>query len=183
MNDVPTVPQLLLHPVRMRIVVAYAGSGEMTALQLGARLPDVPMATLYRQLRTLTEAGILSVVAERQVRGAVERTFALQADRALVAPADVASASPDELMRAFTTFVATLLAEYAAFARRPDRTPGDAAYFVTPLNLTDDEFAAFGAEFQAVLMRAMATSPSASSRRRTVATIVIPNSPAQGDRS
>jgi hypothetical protein len=32
-------------------------------------------------------------------------------------------------------------------------------------------------------MRAMATSPSASSRRRTVATIVIPNSPAQGDRS
>lgn len=183
MNDVPANPQLLLHPVRMRIVVAFVGAGTLTPHQLRSSLGNVPPATLYRHIGVLAEAGVLDVVGERRIRGAVERTYALRIDRAMAAPADLATATPSELMTAFTTFVATLLADYAAFARRADRDAGDTAYFVTPLELTDEQFAAFGMELQGVLKRAMATPPSATSRRRTLATIVLPDPSAQGDLS
>ena len=132
MNDAPANPQLLLHPVRMRIVVAFVRAGTLTPRQLRSSLADVPPATLYRAHRVLADAGVLDAVGERRIRGAVERTYALRADRAMAAPADVATATPNELMEAFTTFVATLLADYAAFARRADRDAGDAACFVTP---------------------------------------------------
>src|SRR5262245_49889195 len=132
---------LLLHPVRMRIVVAFAGGGPMTAQALSSRLPDVPSATLYRHLGVLAEAGVLTVVGERRVRGAVERSYELASDRAFVAPNDVAGASVDDRLRAFTTFLATLLSDYAAhLARGAEATTEPAAFFVTPIRLSDADF-------------------------------------------
>ena len=182
MNDAGTDSKLLLHPVRMRVVVAIAGGGPMTPRQLTARMPDVPPATLYRHLRVLAEAQVITVVSERRVRGTVERTYALETDRATITPQGLAATGPEERIRAFATFVATLLADYAA-ADRGSTAPGDLAYFVTPLELTDQQFAAFGAELQGVLQRAMAIPPSPTSRRRTLATILLPDPVQPGEPS
>jgi len=65
---------LLLHPVRLRIVEAFLGDRALTTTQLRAELPDVPPASLYRQVARLVAAGVLGVVAQRRVRGALERT-------------------------------------------------------------------------------------------------------------
>jgi DNA-binding transcriptional ArsR family regulator len=183
MSDEPADPQLLLHPVRIRLVVAFVGGGPMTASQLAVRLSDVPKATLYRHLNALAAAGVVSVIGERRVRGAVERTYALEPERARIGPADLASASPEQLMQAFTTFVAVLLSDYAAYVRTPDRDPNQAAYFVTPLQLTDQQFAALGAELRDGLQRAMANPPEPTSRRFTFATVVIPDASPNGDPS
>ena len=86
---------LILHPVRLRIVLETAAE-DLTAGELGRRLPDIPQATLYRHLTALAEAGVLQVVAERRVRGGVERTFRLVPGKAGLSPADAASLSPDE---------------------------------------------------------------------------------------
>jgi hypothetical protein len=69
--------ELLLHPVRLRIVQAFLGRPDLTTAALRDQLPDVPAASLYRQVAMLVDAGVLAVVAERRVRGAVERTYAL----------------------------------------------------------------------------------------------------------
>ncbi|MEV6871554.1 helix-turn-helix domain-containing protein [Amycolatopsis sp. NPDC051128] len=42
---------LLLHPVRLRIVQALSGGRELTTTQLCAGLPDVSKVTVYRQVR------------------------------------------------------------------------------------------------------------------------------------
>src|SRR5512137_805812 len=67
----------LLHPVRMRIVMALAGDQELTPLQLAEQLDDIPLATLYRQISRLAKAGILNVVEERPVRGTLEKVYGL----------------------------------------------------------------------------------------------------------
>ena len=41
-----TSVELLLHPVRLRIVQAFLGDRELTTVQLGELLPDVSTATL-----------------------------------------------------------------------------------------------------------------------------------------
>ena len=179
----PPIPNCSWHPVRIRLVVAFVGGGPMTAKHPAARLPDVPKATLYRHLNALADAGVVSVVGERRVRGAVERTYELVPERASIAPEDLATASPEQLMQAFTTFVAVLLSDYAAFVRRPDRDPNQAAYFVTPLQLTDKQFVALGAELRDGLQRAMANPPAPDSRRFTFATVVIPDAAPGGDPS
>jgi len=170
----PDAATLLLHPVRMRLVVALAAGGEMTVHQLQARLGDVPAATLYRHVGALADAGVLRVVGERTVRATVERTYSLDRDRAQLAPADLASAAPDELVRAFSTFVATLVADYAGFVGHSGQIPAEAAWFVTPLDLNDQQFGEVGAELQALLQRAMTMPPGPGSRRRALTTILIP---------
>src|SRR5580693_5731593 len=65
---------LLLHPVRLRIVKAFLGERALTVKQLAAELADVPAGSIYRHVARLTEAGVLQVVAER--RGDFDRYIA-----------------------------------------------------------------------------------------------------------
>ncbi len=62
---------VLLHPVRMRILQALFDTDPMTTGQLRERLPDIPPATMYRHIAVLVDAGVLEVGDERRVRGTV----------------------------------------------------------------------------------------------------------------
>src|SRR3954463_11277591 len=103
---------LLLHPVRLRVVQAFLGARTLTARVLRAELPDVPAASLYRHVGVLAEAGVLAVVGERKVRGAAERSYRLVPEAASVGAGDAAAMSPEQHRRAFATFVAGLLADF-----------------------------------------------------------------------
>ncbi|MEE3921886.1 helix-turn-helix domain-containing protein [Micromonospora sp. BRA006-A] len=58
--------ELLMHPVRLRIVQAFLGGRTLTTTDLRAELSDVPPATLYRQVATLADHGVLHTVGERR---------------------------------------------------------------------------------------------------------------------
>src|SRR6185436_8294397 len=68
---------LLLHPARLRVLQAFLGDRTLTVADLRAELPDVPAASLYRHVGVLADAGVLTVVGERKVRGAAERSYRL----------------------------------------------------------------------------------------------------------
>ena len=53
--------ELLLHPVRLRIVHALSGKRTLTTAHLHARMPDGSKATMYRQVSLLVEEDILEV--------------------------------------------------------------------------------------------------------------------------
>ena len=84
---------LVLHPVRLRILQAFLGDRALTTGELRDELPDVPAASLYRHVARLVDAGVLSVVAERRVRGAVERTYVLRTSAASVRMDELADMS------------------------------------------------------------------------------------------
>src|SRR3712207_7243752 len=92
---------LLLHPVRLRIVQAFLGDRTLTTADLRSELPDVPAATLYRHVGVLADAGVLAVVGERKVRGAAERSYRLELPAASVDEEDAAAITPEEHRRAF----------------------------------------------------------------------------------
>ncbi|WP_433361610.1 helix-turn-helix domain-containing protein [Actinoplanes sp. CA-142083] len=103
--------ELLLHPVRLRIVHALSGRTVTTA-ELCVRLPDVSQATVYRHVALLTDAGIIEVAGEQRVRGFVERSYRLRRDRAVI---DARKATVDDHRRAFATATAVLLAEFGSY--------------------------------------------------------------------
>lgn len=196
------VAELLLHPVRLRVVQTLLGGRALTTGQLRAELPDVAPATLYRHLSTLLRGDVLEVVEQRQVRGAVERTYRLREHAPSVSAADAATMSTEEHRRAFGTFVAGLLAD---FDRYLDRTEGrsdgsqggDGAedgtagtgrgdqggvdlgrdlvgYRQAALHLSDDEMRHLLADLVAVIRPRLAVPPAPGRRRRLLTTVVMP---------
>jgi predicted ArsR family transcriptional regulator len=167
---------LLLHPVRLRIVQAFLGDRALTTGALAAELTDVPPATLYRHVARLVDAGVLQVVHQESVRGAVERTYVLRATAALITADQVAAMSVDDMRQAFLAFVAGLLGDVDRYLARDDVDPirDRATFRLGALWLDDDEFATLLADLMRVLGPAAANPPRAGRKRRILATVLLP---------
>jgi len=157
-----TSADLLLHPVRLRIVKAFLGDRALTASQLAAELDDVPPGSLYRHLARLTKAGVLQVVAERRVRGAVERTYTMRLFAAQIHPGEARAMTFDEHTQAFMAYVAGLLADFERYiASEPADPVSDGAnYRVGAMWLTDEEFMSLLRDLAAVFQPRLANAPA-----------------------
>lgn len=166
----------LLHPLRMRIVQVLARGCALTTQQLAETLDDVPQATLYRHLQKLVEVGVLTVVEERQVRGARERTYALPAGAALLTQADLAGATPEDHLRYFTTFMAGLLGEFARYLEGGDLdlARDGVGYRTVPLHLSDAEFAEMARAMGEAIAPFAALGPAPERKLRQFSTVVMP---------
>ncbi|WP_227012928.1 helix-turn-helix domain-containing protein [Pseudonocardia sp. EC080610-09] len=99
--------EVVLHPVRLRVVQAVSGR-ELTTAQLKELLPDVAQATLYRQIAVLVEGGFLAVVGQRPIRGTVERTYGLGERMSHVGREELSAMADAQLRVAFLTFLGSL---------------------------------------------------------------------------
>src|SRR5262245_30414620 len=115
--------ELLLHPVRLRILHAMAGGTSRTTSDLCERLPDVSKATMYRHVAVLHDAGVLVVEGERRVHGAVERTYSLDRSHAYIDDAAAARMTREDHRRMFAAAMATLAAEFEAYLDQPEAAP------------------------------------------------------------
>ena len=167
---------LLLHPVRLRIVQTMIGR-QMTATQLKKLLGDVAPATLYRHLRQLHDGGLLEVIDERQVRGGVERTYGVVSEAASLGADDLLDVDAEDHFRYFATFVGTLLADYASYLQRDqiDLAEDRVGYRQAPLWLSDEELDELVSELSAVVQRRADYQPGHDRRRRLISTILMPD--------
>src|ERR1700716_1119204 len=167
---------LILHPVRLRIILAFAGGRRLTPQQVAAVLPDVSQATLYRQIERLYRGGALAIAAEHRVRGAVERTYVLAEGGASLSPEGVAKSSPDDHLGYFTAFAAGLIAQFEQSLEQPeiDFLKDGVGYREAVLNLTDEELMEMGAALNAAVGRFIGYGPSLGRKRRMLATVLFP---------
>ena len=171
-----TSADLLLHPVRLRIVKAFLGDRALTTKQLAAELPDVPAGSVYRHVARLTEAGVLQVVAERRVRATTERTYTLRLYAAQMQPDEIAAMTLDEHHNAFLAYVAGLLGDFDRYIASEPNDPGKdgAGYRVAAMWLTDDELAQYLRDFAAITQPRLANAPGEGRQRRMLYTVLIP---------
>jgi hypothetical protein len=171
-----SISELVLHPLRMRIIMAIAGR-QMATLQLAEALGDVPTATLYRHVKRLCDGGVLTVVAQRRARGAVEKVYALGPSGGIMPPDEMADLDKEQHMRYFTTFVATLLDDFARYIDRSSSvnpiTDG-VGYHKVSLELSDQELVEMTRAVNQALLPFRGNDPSPLRRRRLFATVLIP---------
>ncbi|MGY0021259.1 helix-turn-helix domain-containing protein [Streptomyces sp. cg35] len=167
---------LLLHPVRLRLVHALSGDRTLTTSQMCALLPDVSKATVYRHVGALADAGLLDVSDEQRVRGAVERTYRLRRERAAVDAEAAAQVTPDEHRRIFAVATATLLAEFGAYLDRDGADPaGDqVGYRQHAIWLSPAERAELIQELRSVLIRHIGNAPAPDRVRHLISPILFP---------
>ena len=143
-NDLSTV---MLNPVRMRIVQILAARGQATAGDICAVIGDVPRTTAYRHIGILVDAGVISVVAERRVRGTVERTLAVNTS------ALAEASTGDNAVREILQALLTVYVKFERYFSRPGHSGGKQTVFFnnTVLMMTDAEFDQFLADLRALL--------------------------------
>jgi DNA-binding transcriptional ArsR family regulator len=167
---------LLLHPVRLRILQASLDGHPRTTTQLRRQLPDIAPATMYRHVAVLAEAGVLEVVAETRVGGIMERTYRLSWDRAEIDAADRAAMTHDDHRRAFTAFTGSLLADFDQYlAREPlDPTADGVTYQQAALWLTDEELAELLTELRTAVTKRVGREPRPDRTCRVVSLVSLP---------
>lgn len=167
---------LLLHPVRLRIILAVYGR-EVTPQQVAEELPDIPQATLYRNINTLAAAGILVVVRERRVRNTLEKSYALPDRSLMVTPEDLKDAQPEDHVRLVTQYLGLILGYFVRYIQKGDvDLARDNVLFQTfPVYLSNVEMPELGQALKAALMPYVRNEPSPGRRRFILGLISLPD--------
>lgn len=161
---------ILLHPIRSRIIQYLGIHKTATAGELTSFMSDVPRTTLYRHLNVLAEHTVIKVVAENRVRGAVERTYALD-----IQSISEANSLQNTLRNAFG-FLITIYGNWAAYFDKPYPDPGRDKLFLSNLNLllSDVEFDAFLVQLNTLLVKHLNNTPETGRKQRSISIVSSP---------
>jgi|SRR5699024_6262585 len=171
-----TTSSALLHPVRLRIVQALLGEGELTTHQLHEHLTDVPIATLYRHVAHLVRHDLIEVADEQRIRGTSEKTYRLASGFANPSAEELNSLSNEELLTAFTVFTSGLIRDFGAYLEsgEPDLHADRVSFAQASFWASDEEIDAFGRSLMTALEDLLANDRSPNRRRRTLSTVLMP---------
>ncbi|SDZ10897.1 Helix-turn-helix domain-containing protein [Evansella caseinilytica] len=170
---------VLLHPVRMKIIQALAGRS-MTVQQLLDNIKEVPQATMYRQLNILKKHGIVIVEGEQPIRGAVEKTYTLDTRKSFITPDEAKHISKEEFIRYFIMYYANLVRmteEY--FEGEVDFDTDGYGFHQLELQLNREEWTNFRQDYQQLLKK-YHFDPRPDRRKRTMAAAFIPEKSSDG---
>jgi hypothetical protein len=163
---------LIVHPVRSRILTCLIGR-QLTTRQLAKLMPEVPLPSLYRHVRTLAGAGMIVSVDEIPVRGVVEHVYALARGGGQIPDAEAAEFGPAERQGALDNFLSLLSVSYRAYLESGGEAPahcGAVALYLSP----QEEETLRVAMVQAIRAAAENT-PSAQRRRVLLSHILQPD--------
>ncbi|GGF34631.1 transcriptional regulator [Microbacterium sorbitolivorans] len=174
MPDNTALAEVVLHPVRLRIIQQLGGRNRTTA-QLREALPDIPQATLYRHVAALLDARVVAVVDERRSRGAIERTLALGDRMASIDHAELSAMSSAQLSTAFLTFLGDVTGDFDRFLSADSREARELVGFArTPLYVNTEDLATIQAGL-AELLTPYLTERQDGQQRVNLATILLPD--------
>ena len=168
--------ELMLHPVRLRIVHATFDGRPFTTTELLERMPDVSKATMYRQVALLVDNGLIEIDGEERKGGAVERRYRLQPSRTIIDADAAAAMSNDDHRRGFAASLATLLAEFGSYLDTDDADPTTdmVSYRQAALWLSADEKRALYDRLVETIRPYLSQQTAPDRRRHLLAVILFP---------
>ncbi|CAM2975121.1 helix-turn-helix domain-containing protein [Paenibacillus sediminis] len=184
MSDSKTA-DLILHPIRMRIIQSLVTGRKLSRQQLSELLPDIPQATMYRHLNILEKAGVIVVDHTVKQRGATEKVYTMDQSGASISEEELRQMSSEEHMGLFLQFLSLLSAEYSRYLEQPqfDLFKDGVSFRQVELYLSDEEFKETLLEIRTALQKRAANGPASNRRKRTFSTIVIPEPIIGGEKS
>jgi DNA-binding transcriptional ArsR family regulator len=178
-NNMPSSKaNLILHPIRLQIITAIS-TQEMTAKELAKVIGDVPQTTLYRHINALVEGGILKVTGEAQIRGTLERTYAMAGVPSLRAE-DLRGMKKQDYEQAFIIYLSTLMnAARRYLDNKPDNEEinpieDGVDLSLAQLLLSDEEFKAMNQQILDLLLAKANNQPSPNRKLRLFTYLFIP---------
>jgi len=167
---------LILHPVRLRILLLVTGT-RLTAQQITQMMPDVPQATLYRQIHQLVDGGLLIIDETRPVRGGVvEKVYTVKTQNVRLTAEDIATLSREDHLQYFTIFFTQVLHDFERYLQQEQIDfAKDVRYHQIPLYLSESEFQKVTHALTTIIQAQQNNHPTSERRRRLFTSIIIPD--------
>ncbi|USK31915.1 helix-turn-helix domain-containing protein [Bacillus sp. F19] len=168
---------LLLHPIRIRIIQQLLLGKPLTIAELLDALGDVPQATLYRHINLLMEGNFIEVIDTKKVKGTEERVFSVKKENLQVPENEIESTSQEDHIRHFSVFHGNLLQLATTYLTEtsPKQYQEDGfAYWYTPIHLTDEEFQELIQSINESIEKAINNKPTSERTTRIFAGMFIP---------
>ena len=145
---------VIMNSVRMRIVQYLMINGTATASQLAKDMTEVPKTTLYRHINVLEQAGVISVVDERKVRGTIEKTFAINME------AMETEKDEDIVLNNAFSFLMNVYGDFVKYFTKEETDPQAEGVFIrtSEFMLKDKDFDKFCKELEGVFEKYKAKS-------------------------
>ncbi|RSK26086.1 hypothetical protein EJF36_03905 [Bacillus sp. HMF5848] len=164
------INEILLNPVRMRIIQEMATQQTMTTNELCERISDVPRTTMYRHVNILIDNNILSVMSEKKIRGSLERTLALNISEI---------SKHNTIENATQNAFGFLMSQYAKFHKYfNDQNPNPAKDKIflnnTVLMMSDGEFDQFTEELRQLISKYYNYESTEGRKARDISIISAP---------
>ena len=161
--------ELVMNPVRQRIIQTVVLKGTATTAQLQEALSDIPKASLYRHIKLLYEGGLLEVAKETKVRGTVMREYR-------VAQTPVSGGSTDEASAAVYSGLMSLLNSFRRYFGDKENDPVQDMLFLSTstLMLTDQEFEQLCMGMNRLISDVLANRPAEGRKPRRLTVISSP---------
>lgn len=168
--------ETILHPVRFRIIQKFLDGQHKTVKELAQDLHDIPPATLYRQLDTLVKSNILLIAKENQIRGTVEKVYALNVSSVNLKNDELKGLTKDDHLQYFLFFTAQLTKHFEMYLNTDDIDfeRDGVGYRQVALNLSNEEFHCFVTDLRKVYETYADNLPSPNRTKRIISTITIP---------
>lgn len=164
-----SVSQILLNPIRMRIIQEVAAVKGITTTELCKKISDVPRTTMYRHIKILINNNFLAIVSEQRVRGSLERTLALNTSE---------FSKHNNIENASQNAYDFLMCNYAKFhnyfrGEKPDPHKDKLFLNSTTMMMNDEEFDKFLGELKELIIK-YNYKPSEGRKMRDISIISAP---------
>lgn len=166
------------NPTKCRILLEILKQGTATAKHLALQCADIPQTTLYRNLKRMTEDGILTVVNETPIRGTVEKTYAPAFD--CNNPAAMLGEDAGPLyMQLFWQYILIFAKQFQTYCDTPgiDVERDRSGFSLSHLYLSDEELESAVDAISKILSPLESNRPAEGRKLRTIGLIVSPEQP------
>ena len=159
-----------MNSTRQRIIQVIMINKEATSAEIGEELQDIPRASLYRHIKVLLDAGIITVVKEEVKRGSVEKTYA-------IAPQMPYSDTNEEYNSLIQSALMGLQGEFYRYfsGENPDPQRDLLTVGSASLMMSDEEMMEFIRAYGDLIQRYMTNKPSEGRKVRKVTLVISPN--------
>ena len=159
-----------MNSTRQRIIQVIMIKKEATSAEIGEELQDIPRASLYRHIKVLLDAKIITVVKEEFKRGSMEKTYA-------IAPQMPYDDTNEEYNSLIQSALMGLQGEFHRYFHGEDPDPqrdlltlGSAS-----LMMSDEEMMEFIKAYGELIQRYMPNKPGKGRKVRKVTIVISPN--------
>ena len=170
------IMEIVKHPVKCKLLLELLKCEQTTAKHLSETFSDIPPATLYRYLKKMTADGVLKIVNQTQVRGAMEKTYALAIDLKKEMNDILDNNSGEAYMQAFIQYMLGFAEQFQEYCKKENINIANdkSGFSLVPLYLSDEELDTFMKSYSQITEQYRDNTPTKDRKLRSIGLIIAP---------
>lgn len=165
----------IMNPIRIKIIQELSIKKNATTKEIAEACGEIPQATLYRHLKVLMNNEVIEVVSENQVRGILEKVYAIKENPSQTLNTNLKSISKEELSTVFSQYIISILTDFKSCITVPEVMKSinkNIGFTSVSLLLTNEEVVEMMAEINQIFMSRISNGSAPGRKLRKFSTIL-----------